>query len=253
MAAFARSVSGLHDVPSELHGRVLAEPLRVLPPLTRPRAEEVRELTLSKRGIEAISPDAFEALRYVQRLFIDHNALESLAGLAPCTRLRHLYAGHNKLRELSSRNTVLEPMIGLGYYGTVKSYDALSEIGMNRLPSVESLFIMSNAQEAVDSAEHSLLSRELGLAERQAKYAEFEENLKRAEDAWKVYASRKHTPEEKTVAEKFYPAAWESWKKDHQEFVVLSKEYDKTVEAQKEGEMMAESNVLYKKCPSKRC
>jgi len=135
----------------------------------------------------------------------------------------------------------------VGYYGTVKSYGALSEIGMNRLPSVESLFIMSNAQEAVDSAEHSLLSRDLGLAERQAKYAEFEACLKRAEDAWSVYTSRIHTPEEKSVADKFFPAAWESWKKDHQDFVVLSKEYDKTVEAQKEGEMMAESNVLYKK------
>ena len=41
----------------------------------------------------------------------------------------------------------------VGYYGAVKSTESISEIGKVRLPSVESLLIISEAQTAVDGTD----------------------------------------------------------------------------------------------------
>ena len=135
----------------------------------------------------------------------------------------------------------------VGYYGAVKSDEAIREIGINRMPSVESLLIMGDAQTTVDSAENALLSREISLKDRQSKYADFSIALKRADEAWKVYDPLPQMPEEKLVADKFYPAAWEAWKRDHDAFVELSKQYDKTLEGEQKGDTLARANDLYKK------
>jgi len=126
-------------------------------------------------------------------------------------------------------------LLGLvGYYGAAKSTQSISEIGKVRLPSVESLLIISEAQTAVDGAENALLSRDIKLKDRQEKYTTFAAAWKRADDAWKVYEPLPQTPEEEATWKKFVPA-WEAWKKDHQTYVALCKEYDKTVEAQEKG------------------
>jgi len=126
-------------------------------------------------------------------------------------------------------------LLGLvGYYGAVKSTQSISEIGKVRLPSVESLLIISEAQTAVDGAENALLSRDINLKARQQKYATFAAAWKRAEDAWKVYEPLSQTPEEEATWKKFVPA-WEAWKKDHLAYVATCQEYDKTVDAQQKG------------------
>ena len=126
-------------------------------------------------------------------------------------------------------------LLGLvGYYGAVKSTQSISEIGKVRLPSVENLLIISEAQTAVDGTENALLSRDINLKARQEKYATFAAAWKRAENAWKVYEPLPQTPEEEATWKKFVPA-WEAWKKDHQTYVGTSQEYDKTVEAQQKG------------------
>ncbi len=127
----------------------------------------------------------------------------------------------------------------VGYYGAVKSGDAINEIGAVRLPSVQSLLVMSEAQTAVDSAENALLSRGIDLAARDAKYATFADAWKRAEEAWKVYEPLPQTAEEEVTWKQFVPA-WEAWKKDHLIYVSLSKEYDKTVADQQKGDELYE-------------
>ena len=122
----------------------------------------------------------------------------------------------------------------VGYYGAVKSNEAIDEIGIVRLPSVQSLLVMSEAQTAVDGVENALLSRDINLKSRQDKYADLAAAWKRANDAWKTYEALPQAPEEKITWNKFVPA-WESWKKDHQAYVALSQEYDKTVDAQLKG------------------
>ncbi len=123
----------------------------------------------------------------------------------------------------------------VGYYGAVNSGQAINEIGSVRLPSVSSLLVMSEAQTAVDSAENALLSRDIDLKLREEKYATFANAWKRAEEAWKIYEPLPQTIEEESTWKQFVPA-WEAWKKDHQNYVSLSREYDKTVESQRKGD-----------------
>ena len=102
------------------------------------------------------------------------------------------------------------------------------------LPSVQSLLVISEAQTAVDSAENALLSRDIDLKARLEKYATLAVDWKRADEAWKIYEPLPQSPEEAVTWKKFEPA-WQAWKKDHQAYVALSQEYDKTVEAQQKG------------------
>jgi methyl-accepting chemotaxis protein len=90
---------------------------------------------------------------------------------------------------------------------------------------VASLLVISEAQTAVDSAENALLSLDIDLKARQEKYATFAAAWKRAEDAWKVYEPLPQTAEEADTCKKFVPA-WEAWKKDHQAYVAMSKEFE---------------------------
>ncbi len=126
-------------------------------------------------------------------------------------------------------------LLGLvGYYGAVKADASIREIGKVRLPSVEALMVLNEAQTAVDGAENALLSRSTDLKARQGSYATMAAAWKRAEDAWKIYEPLPQTPEEEVTWKKFEPA-WQAWKKDHQAYVALSVDYDKTVEAQSKG------------------
>lgn len=125
----------------------------------------------------------------------------------------------------------------VGYYGAIKGESAVEEIGGVRLPSIDSMLTMSEAQTAVDGVENALLSRDIDLKDRQEKYKALEDIWKRAENAWKIYEPLPQTDEEARVWKEFVPA-WEKWKKDHQAYVILSKEYDKTVEAQKAGDKL---------------
>ena len=117
----------------------------------------------------------------------------------------------------------------VGYYGAVKNARTIKEIGSNRLPSIRSLLIISEAQVEVDDAENALLSRQIDLKKRAAYYQNFTDAWKRADDAWKVYDPLPQTAEEAALWKQFVPA-WEAWKKDHDTYEALSKEYDKYVE-----------------------
>ena len=142
--------------------------------------------------------------------------------------------GRKLIASFSAMATIVLLLGLVGYYGTVKSGQAITEIGVTRLPSVQSLLVMNEAQTAVDGAENALLSRDIGLKARQEKYATFAAAWKRAEDAWKIYEPLPQTTEEEATWKKFEPA-WNAWKKDHQAYVAMSKEYDLTVEAQQKG------------------
>ena len=137
---------------------------------------------------------------------------------------------------------------GVGIFVINQGTDSINEIGGVRLPSVQSLLVVSEAQTAIDSNENALLSRDIDLKTRLEKYDAFANIWKRADSAWKVYEPLPQTDQEAVVWGKFVPA-WDKWKKDHERYVTLSKEYDSTVNAQKEGkdlyEKMAEQALVY--------
>jgi methyl-accepting chemotaxis protein len=114
----------------------------------------------------------------------------------------------------------------VGYYSAVTGERSINEIGVVRLPSVESLLVISEAQTAVDSAENALLAKNITPDLRQAQYARFDQAKARYEAAWKVYEPLPQTPEEADTWKRFVPA-WQAWWKDHDTFVSLAREYER--------------------------
>jgi len=92
----------------------------------------------------------------------------------------------------------------------------VSEIGGNRLPSVQSLLVISQAQTAIDGRENALLAPNLDAQGQADIYARFDREEKKASDARKVYEALPQTAEEAEVWKQFVPA-WEAWWKDHAE------------------------------------
>jgi len=125
----------------------------------------------------------------------------------------------------------------VGFWGVSKLVGHLYEVGVVRLPSIQSLLIVSEAQTAVDSAENALLSRETSLQDRQAAYTHIADKLRAADVAYKVYEPLPQTDEEARVWKDFVPA-WEAWMRLDAEFLRLSKEYDATIEAQKAADAL---------------
>jgi len=117
----------------------------------------------------------------------------------------------------------------VGYYGIDKEGKAINELGTVRLPSVESMLVVSEGQTAVDTTENALLSRAIDLKARQGKYEDFAAIWKRIEVAWKIYEPLPQTDEEAATWKEFVPA-WNAWKNDHETYVQFSKEYDQYVE-----------------------
>ena len=113
----------------------------------------------------------------------------------------------------------------VGYYGVNQGGIAINELGTVRLPSIESMLIVSEGQTAIDTTENALLCPSIDMETRQSKYEDFASIWERIDKAWAVYAPLPKTDEEAATWEKFVPA-WNGWKKDHEEYVRLSKEYD---------------------------
>lgn len=119
----------------------------------------------------------------------------------------------------------------IGYSGITKLAAPLYEIAVVRLPSIQNMLVLSEAQTAVDGLENALLSRNIDLKTREEKYTLLTSIWKRADEAWKIYEPLPQTEEEARTWKDFVPA-WESWKKDDEKYIALSKEYDSTIEAQ---------------------
>ncbi|RPI76968.1 MAG: methyl-accepting chemotaxis protein [Desulfobacteraceae bacterium] len=115
----------------------------------------------------------------------------------------------------------------IGFMGVNTLNGHLDEISDVRLPSIQSLLIISEAQTAVDSGENALLAKNIDSQGRQDQYTRFEEAKKRADAAWKIYEPLPQTKEEAELWKQFVPA-WDKWWKDHEESVKLSREYEKT-------------------------
>ena len=121
---------------------------------------------------------------------------------------------------------VVTAILGIvGYYGVNQGGIAINELGGVRLPSIESTLVISEGQTAIYSAENALLCPTIDQATRDSKYKDFASIGQRIENAWAIYEPLPQTDEEAATWEKFVPA-WEAWKKDHEEYVRLSKEYD---------------------------
>ncbi|MHB9076837.1 MAG: HAMP domain-containing methyl-accepting chemotaxis protein, partial [Pirellulaceae bacterium] len=112
----------------------------------------------------------------------------------------------------------------VGYHGINNISKDVYEIGVVRLPSVESLLVINQAQTAVKAAERTLGSPALDAVRREHERQRFQEAKKRADDAWAIYELLPQTDEEAATWKQFVPA-WEKWWQDHEEFVKLEREF----------------------------
>ena len=144
-----------------------------------------------------------------------------MAGSAPWTIRRRLLSAFSAV-------TVVTIALGLvAFYAASSGKSALEEVGGNRLPSVQALLVISEAQTAVDSGENALMVRTLTAEQRKDQYQRFDEAQKRFETSWKVYEPLPQTAEEAVEWTKFVPA-WNQWWSDHQKFVGMARDYEKS-------------------------
>jgi methyl-accepting chemotaxis protein len=135
-------------------------------------------------------------------------------------------------------------IIGLVGYTSLMSVSAnVEELGTNRLPSVQSLLIIYQAQTEIDSAENALCAQGIDEQTRQAQYARFDAAKKRVDDARKVYEPLPQTKEEEVTWKQFVPA-WDEWWKSHEELVRLSRAYEMSKSADAYKQMVNQSLVV---------
>jgi methyl-accepting chemotaxis protein len=116
-------------------------------------------------------------------------------------------------------------VVGLmGYFGANSSLTAIEDIGSVKLPSIQALLVISEAQTAVESSENNLMCVTLDESARRTAFDNFVAAKKRADDAWKIYEPLPQSDEEARVWKDFVPA-WEKWWSDHEDFVTLAKQY----------------------------
>lgn len=116
-------------------------------------------------------------------------------------------------------------LIGLsGYRGISKiSYD-VNEINDVRLPSLEALLVISEAQTAIDSSENALLYTRLNQEDVQEEFSRIDAAWQRIDQAMPQYESLPQSAEEKAIADELNPA-WDTWKQDHKKFMSICREF----------------------------
>ena len=121
---------------------------------------------------------------------------------------------------------IIAGIIGLvGYLAMTKIQKAQDEVAVVRLPSVQSLLIMLEAQTAINAAENSLLSRLATQEQRNAAYKRFDEADERYNEAKEIYAPLKKTDKEIQVWKDFLDA-WDDYWDLHEQGVQIAKNYD---------------------------
>ncbi len=112
----------------------------------------------------------------------------------------------------------------VGWIGVSGTDTALREVAMVRLPSIEGLEIMNEAQTAISRYER-ILVYEKNPEHVARNIAGLSEAWKRAEKGWKIYEPLPQTKEEEVMWKEFVPK-WETWKKAHQEVMDQVKKGD---------------------------
>ncbi|MBM9514896.1 methyl-accepting chemotaxis protein [Desulfogranum marinum] len=104
-----------------------------------------------------------------------------------------------------------------GYYGAVKNEQSIDEIGIVRLPSVESLLIIKENANALKVVQRTILDFGLERKERERQYTDIGKIREEYQAAWQVYEPLPQTPEEADVWKQFVPA-WEQWRSENNTF-----------------------------------
>ncbi len=115
-------------------------------------------------------------------------------------------------------------IVGILQLNTMNGH--LSDVSKNRLPSVEALLNLSEAQSAIDGSENALLSTVASEKERQDAYDRFAAKKKVIDQNLKAYEALPQDAVEAALWKDFVPK-WQKWLKDHDDYVVVVKDWEK--------------------------
>jgi methyl-accepting chemotaxis protein len=109
-------------------------------------------------------------------------------------------------------------IVGLvGYLGISKLSGHVEDIGVNRLPSVQTLLTIRVGSERIKTAQRTLINLSADEATRLRQMDNIKQARESYEAAWKEYELLPQTPEEAELWKKFVPA-WQEWRNDNNVF-----------------------------------
>lgn len=108
----------------------------------------------------------------------------------------------------------------IGLWGIVETQNDLKLVSLNRLPSIQALLSLSEAQSAMVAAQYQLLDEHLGETVRAQALLDLEEATSRADGAWANYSLLEHTPTENEVIGEL-SELWIKWTENNTAFVSL--------------------------------
>ena len=117
----------------------------------------------------------------------------------------------------------------IGYWGVSRLGGHLQEVGVVRLPSIQGLDLINEAQTAIKAAERTLLLPSLAPAMLVEQQARLKAAWERVDKGWKTYEPLPQTQAEEAKWKQFVPA-WQAWKKDHEAVLNLALEAHKTAD-----------------------
>ncbi len=117
-------------------------------------------------------------------------------------------------------------LLGLvGYYGATKSDQSIRDVGMTRLPGVQSMLKISENAERIKAAQRALLNPNLKNTDRLRQPETAAKARVEYQVAMKIYETLPHTAEEATAWKEFV-SAWVQWEKDTEAFFKVNDEHE---------------------------
>ncbi len=113
----------------------------------------------------------------------------------------------------------------VGYYGAAESEKSIDEIGVVRLPSVDSLLEIKACAENIGSTLRTLTIAGLSQDIRDKQYKNLITARENYGKAWDIYAPLPQTTEEARLWNLFVPA-WDAWRAENNKAIELSKKFD---------------------------
>jgi methyl-accepting chemotaxis protein len=121
---------------------------------------------------------------------------------------------------------VLTLLLGIvGYYGSVQSEQSISTVGLQRLPSVDNLAIITNSAEQVKTVQRTLMNLDADENVRARQFQALTDIRNRYEVAWEKYEALETTPRAEQIWAEFEPA-WNDWRAENNKFMQMVKVYD---------------------------
>ncbi len=114
---------------------------------------------------------------------------------------------------------------GIGYWGLSRTAANIEEIGVVRLPSVDSLLMLEVEAQHIRGLMTLLGIPGLSTEARQQQYELLTESRERYETAWKTYEPLPQTVEEAEVWQRFVPA-WNAWRAENNKLIELCRKFD---------------------------